>query len=497
MKKRLIITLTMMLVFVLVLALSAFAKDINTGLTDTSGNPIVLPTYDSDGDSLTWYRVTTEPTEGTYYTYQASNTTYYIVSVKTKDAAYVNDSYLLYYSHSGASAGAWSGNIMVMNLDGIKHADGKGPERFNFVCEGTPMTYAYIPASIVELSGKSGNNYKSVFYGCSSLVGIDFETGSKIETLNTNGFYNCKKLTSIVLPENLTTIQSNAFVSLNLELTVPKSVTTFEVSQWASFTINFTGAEGTVAGWTYQPSSVKYVNHCDVYYGSTHKNSEKLTCIDAIACVRCGLIKTPALGHDFAIANGAKLVGLTYESFDGKGTKHIQCARVGCDEISTDEKVGAIITFKGYSVPENASYKGINAGFRIDKELLGLYNELNEVDASLALFMVNSKNQNANIEKILDGETLELVDGVKGINVKIESVNYTSISIEARGFDDSTDKGSFYTLTLITAIAVKTEDGVHYVQAGLKNSPNTTITIEEIDFNIVSANNIYYPTSQS
>lgn len=497
MKKRLIITLTMMLVFVLVLALSAFAKDINTGLTDTSGNPIVLPTYDSDGDSLTWYRVTTEPTNGTYYTYVSGENTYYIVSVKTKIAAYVNDDYYLCYSYDGLKAGAWSGNIMIMNLDGIKHADGNGPQKLNFVCEGTPMTYAYIPASMTALVGKNGNKESSIFYACSSLVGIDFEAGSQITEMRTNGFYNCKKLTSIVLPENLTTIQSNAFVSLNLELTVPKSVTTFEVSQWASLTINFTGAEETVAEWTYQPSSVKYVNHCDVYYGSTHKNSEKLTCIDAIACVRCGLIKTPALGHDFAIANGAKLVGLTYESFDGKGTKHIQCARVGCDEISTDEKAGEIITFKGYSVPENASYKGINAGFRIDKELLRLYNELNEVDASLALFMVSSKNQNANIEKILDGETLELVDGVKGINVKIESVNYTSISIEARGFDDSTDKGSFYTLTLITAIAVKTEDGVHYVQAGLKNSPNTTITIEEIDFNIVSANNIYYPISQS
>ena len=108
--------------------------------------------------------------------------------------------------------------------------------------------------------------------------------------------------------------------------------------------------------------------------------------------------------------------------------------------------------------------------------------------------MVNSKSNDVNISKILDGNTLELADGVKGINVKITSVNYTSISVEVRGFDDS-EGGSFYTLNLITAIAVKTDDGVHYVQAGLKNSPNTTQTVDGVDFNIVTANKIYNPAS--
>ena len=196
-----------------------------------------------------------------------------------------------------------------------------------------------------------------------------------------------------------------------------------------------------------------------------------------------------ALVHNFDYANG----------FDKAGVYNYYCENAGCtiaDKAVRDAEKSPIITFKGYSTPETGNVKGINAGFKVEKDLLTLYNDLNEVDATLTIFMVNSKSNDVNISKILDGDTLELADGVKGINVKITSVNYTSISVEVRGFDDS-EGGNFYTLNLITAIAVKTADGVHYVQAGLKNSPNTTQTVDGVDFNIVTANSIYNPTALS
>ena len=194
-----------------------------------------------------------------------------------------------------------------------------------------------------------------------------------------------------------------------------------------------------------------------------------------------------ALVHTLSYANG----------FDKAGVYNYYCENAGCtiaDKAVHDAEKSPIITFKGYSTPETGNVKGINAGFKVEKDLLTLYNDLNEVDATLTIFMVNSKSNDVNISKILDGDTLELADGVKGINVKITSVNYTSISVEVRGFDDS-EGGSFYTLNLITAIAVKTADGVHYVQAGLKNSPNTTQTVDGVDFNIVTANKVYNPAS--
>jgi hypothetical protein len=151
--------------------------------------------------------------------------------------------------------------------------------------------------------------------------------------------------------------------------------------------------------------------------------------------------------------------------------------------------------FKGYSVPEKANYKGINAGFEIDKILLALYEKVNSDTVKFNLLMVNSEtSEKQNISAILNGE--ELATGVKGINIKITSTNYCDIDVSVRGFDDSAETGNFYTLKLITALAVRTKDSVHYAQAGLKNSPNTTIDVGGTAFNIVTANNVYNPVNQ-
>ena len=194
----------------------------------------------------------------------------------------------------------------------------------------------------------------------------------------------------------------------------------------------------------------------------------------------------PKTGHTSA----GEAIALSYKNgFGEKGFYTFNCS--SCKSEYEDESAAPIITFKGYSRPESSTQKAINAGFKVDKIMLDLYNKFNEVDASMTLFMVNS----ANLSQILDGNTLELAEGVKGINVKITSTSYTDIGIEVRGFDDSTEEGNFYTLQLITAIAVKTEDGIHFVQAGLKNSPNTTQSVGGTLFNIVSANNVYNPAS--
>ncbi len=241
-------------------------------------------------------------------------------------------------------------------------------------------------------------------------------------------------------------------------------------------------------------------NKCKAFYENEHNYGDVNSCTADAKCERnCGhVVKSQFTEHkmvkSFTYANG----------FDSNGVYSCICENasycigVGASETYVKSEVKApIIKFKGYSVPENTTVKGINAGFSIDKVLLELYNDINTVDASLTLFMVNSKSGNADISKILDGATLELADGVKGINVKISSINYTNISIEVRGFDDSTNDGDFYTLNLITAIAVKTNKGIHYVQAGLKNSPNTTLSIDGVDFNIVSASKVYGKAPQA
>ncbi len=238
---------------------------------------------------------------------------------------------------------------------------------------------------------------------------------------------------------------------------------------------------------------VHSTNYCDAFYASTHLGDDH-DCTTENYCERCKetfakQADTHSIVENLAYANG----------FDKAGIYNCYCDRKGCTMAGKEVRDGEedpIIISKGYSTPENINVKGLNAGFEIKKALLDRYNDLNN-DASFTLFMVNPQIDGQTISKILNGETLELESGVKGVNVKISSVSYTSLSVEVRGFDDSTKEGNFYTLNLITAIAVKTDDGVHYVQAKLQNSANTTVEIDGVEFNIVTANKVYNPTAQS
>ena len=240
-------------------------------------------------------------------------------------------------------------------------------------------------------------------------------------------------------------------------------------------------------------------NKCEAFYDGTHNYGEVKSCKTDAICVRsCGQkiiseFENHTMVRTFEYANG----------FDQKGLYNCVCANASfcIAEDITDENLkyakdqvkDPIIVFKGYSVPEKANYKGINAGFEIDKTLLALYEKVNNDTVKFNLLMVNSQIGEADITKILEGE--ELAENVKGINIKITSTNYCDIDVSVRGFDDSAETGNFYTLKLITALAVRTKNDTHFVQGALKNSPNTTINVDGVDFNIVTANNVYNPVN--
>jgi hypothetical protein len=229
-------------------------------------------------------------------------------------------------------------------------------------------------------------------------------------------------------------------------------------------------------------------NLCDAFYNGKHNVGDVNTCCEDATCQRekCALvIKSTFTDHklneSLVYANG----------FDNAGVYNCYCENASyCTVANATEKTAPIVTFLGYSVPETKGVTGINAGFKVDKDLLKDYNDVNKVDATLTLFMVNCKSDEVNISKIFKDGTLDLETGVKGINVAITSTSYTNISIEVRGFDDSSVTGNYYTLKLITAIAVKTDKGTHFVQAGLK-AGNDKQAVDGVNFNIVSAENVY------
>ncbi len=422
MKKRIFLTLLISALLVIAFTIIASAKDVNIGVNDVNGNAIVVPTEDADGDALTWYRVTTAPESGTYYEYVSGETTYYLVSVKTKDAAYVNDSYYLCYSYPGITANAWSGNIIVMNSAGIKDADGNGPQKLNFVFEGTPVAYVYLPASIVSLTGRSGNSEKSLFYAASSLIELEIESGSQIKELNTNGFYNCRNLKRFVLPENLRTINANAFVSLTIEITVPKSVTTFEVSNWANLTVHYTGTAADHAGWTYQPSNIDYVSHCDVYRNGVHTAGEVENYITS--CSECGeqmYCENPE--HNLQTS-------ISYDSYAQNGLKSVLCTDCGLDAKET--QAPAIVTFKGYS--KNPEGTSICVGYFIDQATLSEYMSYLQEDAIFEYGVCVALESNVAENKPLTlGEKGVTVANNMVIKATLDAVVYSKIEIKLNG----------------------------------------------------------------
>lgn len=88
----------------------------------------------------------------------------------------------------------------------------------------TALTTLTIPSSVTKVGSK-------VFYGCSKLKTVVFED-SKITTLNSEMFRDCKELTSVTLPVNLKEMKVGVFAGCNklTRLTLPATFKTMAVN---------------------------------------------------------------------------------------------------------------------------------------------------------------------------------------------------------------------------------------------------------------------------
>ena len=200
-----------------------------------------------------------------------------------------------------------------------------------------------------------------------------------------------------------------------------------------------------------------------------------------------------ALVHTLDYANGFDKVGVYNHNCTNNGcTKVIDTDDDGiADSEIIDQESPAIIKAKGWSTPEKGDYIGINAGYEINSTLLKKYEALNDDEVTLGLFIVGVDSVKS-VGAIL-GADCEIVKNVMGFKVSVSSDGYSDISIEIRGFTQGDDNtGSYYTLNLISAMYVKTKDGVKYIQSTLADDTDTNrVTITEGTFNTVSADRIY------
>ncbi|MBQ8146305.1 MAG: leucine-rich repeat domain-containing protein [Clostridia bacterium] len=444
MKKKIFLIALTVALFACALAISVGAKDIPTGYYDLEGNEIVVPTYDSEGDSLVWVRSTRlDRAEQNgiglangkkYYETNYEETTYYIFGIKTKKAIDIDKNYAFVFK-SGIGI---SDNILVMNLDGITHSDGTGVKYFGSR-EGNMFKYVYIPASFVSLTNTGDNT--QMFKDCSQLEIVEFETGSQITELKPIAFRG-SALTEITLPEGLTYIDERAFddcTSLK-KVYIPRTVTFIDEIAFRGVTgaeYCFTGSQETTSGWEIA-DAIQYVNHCDVYYGSEHSEGGSI-------CERCGIViycEDPTHNLDISI---------TYESFLKEGIKSVKC--LDCNSAPMESKVSALFESKGYSAPENGS-GGIAIGFTLNGTAINEYTEITGNSLRYGLFAVLKDRLGENDIFSGNGDTAEGV-----ISAEITSYAFSAFELKIIGF---TDKQKDTKIAFGAYVAVTNDKGTTY-----------------------------------
>ena len=82
------------------------------------------------------------------------------------------------------------------------------------------LTSITIPENVTSIG-------RSAFSYCSSLTTVTFGENSQLTSIGDNAFYNCSSLTSITIPENVTSIRDEAFYNCGslTSITIPSNVT--------------------------------------------------------------------------------------------------------------------------------------------------------------------------------------------------------------------------------------------------------------------------------
>ena len=98
-----------------------------------------------------------------------------------------------------------------------------------------------------EINEKTKVIYDSAFYNCGSLTSITLP--DSVTSIGERAFYNCSSLTSITLPDSVTSIGERAFYNCSslTSITIPNSVTSIERSAFSGCSslreVNYKGTE--------------------------------------------------------------------------------------------------------------------------------------------------------------------------------------------------------------------------------------------------------------
>ena len=177
----------------------------------------------------------------------------------------------------------------------------------------TDLKKIIIPASVEKIG-------QHAFQGCTSLVEVEFKSGSNLTTLDFYTFDSCKNLTTINLPESITRINDYVFrncVSL-AKITLPA-----ELQYIGSYTFSACGlTEITIPG-TVELGSEATFQGCEALLKVTlEEGFETLGAGSFDGCINLSTIKFPST-----------LKGVTMSAFSNTGVKALDFSQFGEDFI--------------------------------------------------------------------------------------------------------------------------------------------------------------------
>lgn len=368
---------------------------------------------------------------------------------------------------SGNSANDWgvfyqSTNVYLVN-EPFDVFDGDTLLDDNFVMPSKPDVY-YMPKNMTVL----GN---SEFQGCNNLNSvIVFPEGITSAADCPQGAFFCANrsnpvtvvflgdMTALNIRQNDKSYSNLSFVfanpndkSLNdVVVTIGSANNGYQVNSYAYFCAGnvvydlgtfkaSNGTKHTVLGteFTKTENTAQTQPHItDPRKESGYLEADCLNNSGVVKYCFCGAVsekideENTALGHEFNLENGAKILSLTYTNYFANGDKSTKCAR--CDVTEETKADAIIIDFKGFSTKEDGN--GITFGYYLDEKALVLFESVNKFKLEFGFVVAVKDFVNGNAPLNADGTAAETTQGsvIKAV-ASSQTANYSGYDFKLTG----------------------------------------------------------------
>ena len=388
------------------------------------------------------------------------------------------------------------------------------------------IEYLYIPKTVTSLGAQLVRNCTKLkevkidasvtklnagdFWGCSVLETLDLSGMTKLTTLdqitsstpklkdvmlpnslttiNGKAFQSCGSITSIVLPSGLTTIGSNCFQSTKIQtLVLPAtlnsvggaafhSVSTIQTLVFAN--TSFDGWSTNVTFNGVNPTTIFFAGN-DPSTLTTHytqwESYKTMTYADYLADPSAVTAKTIVYGTEndtcgYIRTNDAPTFQFT--SYTEKMSISKVCAH--CKTESVVKTYNPMFTCLGYSAPEVGN-GGIAIGFAANQDSIKAYQEATGKTVNYGLFAVSKSNAGANE---VFGENGELLAGAIATDLTSRGVDLFELRIT--GFSKEEHKSAEIAMGGFVKVTDAEGTEYSYMQAG---TPDEGAMYEFVSYN--------------